>query len=205
VIDQNTALEERRKQMEQVKLRLAEYEKQNDGKRPIVQETMSGHADVVVKKMQRQMAQIQNVLAELQGQSQKENYDVRNSGESSGGPRGGSSESSSQDDDNDEKERSLGTTRTKTRKEAYVNRLKGGMSRSRRIRDQFKGYKASHIHQWFKSGLAPVAVADRVDAKLLLHLHVGADCAPTMNLQKLSGSVYWDMFSQLWQQRCFKK
>jgi hypothetical protein len=42
LIDQITALEEQRKQMEQVKLILAEYEKQNDGKRPIVQETKWG-------------------------------------------------------------------------------------------------------------------------------------------------------------------
>jgi hypothetical protein len=118
--------------------------------------------------MQRQMAQIQNVLAELQGQSQQENCEVRNSGEGSGGPRGGSSESSSEDEDNDEKERSLGTTGTKARKEALrqsTERMRHESQSARRIRDQFNGYKASDIHQWFKSGLAPVAVADRGDAK----------------------------------------
>jgi hypothetical protein len=143
--------------MEQVKLRLAEYEKQNDGKRPIVQETKSGHAGVVVKEMQRQMAQIQNVLAELQGQSQQENDEVRNIGESSAGPRGCSSESSSEDDDYDEKERSLGTTRTKARKEALrqsTERRRHESHSSRRIRYQFNGYKASDIHRRFKSGFS---------------------------------------------------
>jgi hypothetical protein len=54
--------------MEQVNLRLVHYENQSDGKRPLVQETRTGHTDVAMKEMQRQMVQIQKVLTELQGQ-----------------------------------------------------------------------------------------------------------------------------------------
>jgi hypothetical protein len=129
-----------------------------------------------MKEMQRQMAQMQKVLTELQGQPQQGNYKVCDSGESDGGSRGSSSESSSEDDDNDdEKERSLGTTKTKARKESLRQRIDGRRHESqpaRRIRDQFNGYKASDIHQWFKSGLEPVSVADLGEAKLLLPLHV---------------------------------
>jgi hypothetical protein len=41
---------------------------------------------------------------------------------------------------------------------------------ARRIRDQFNGYKASDIHQWFKSGLEPVSVANRGEAKFAVAL-----------------------------------
>jgi hypothetical protein len=154
--------------MEQVKLRLVAYEKQSDGKRPIVQKTRMGHTDVAMKEMQWQKVQIQKVLTELQGQPQQGNYKIRDSGESDGGPRGSNNESSSERDDNDEKERPLGTTKRKVRKEAFRRPTEGRRQESRsaqRSRDEFNGYKASDIHKWFKSGLEPVSATDRGDAK----------------------------------------
>jgi hypothetical protein len=131
--------------MEQVKLRLAEYAKQSDGRRPIVQETRTGHTDVAMKEMRRQMVQIQKVLTELQGQLQQGICKVRDSGESDAGPRGNGNESSSENDDNDEKERALGTTKTKIRKEVLrqpTDRRRHESRSARRIRDEFNGYKA---------------------------------------------------------------
>jgi hypothetical protein len=134
VIDKNAALEEQRKQMEQVKLRLVEYEKQSDGKRPIVKETRTGHTNVALKEMQRQTVHIQKVLTELQGQPQQGNYKIRDSGESDVGSRGSNSESSAESDDNDEKERPLGTTKRKVRKESSRQPTEGRRHESRSAR-----------------------------------------------------------------------
>jgi rubrerythrin len=105
LIDQDTALEEQRKQLQKVKSTLAEYEMQSYDKRLAVQrETRTRDTDDVVQEMQLQMTQIQKVLTELQNQSQQRNSNVCDSCESDGGSSGSSSESSSEDDVKGEKE-----------------------------------------------------------------------------------------------------
>jgi hypothetical protein len=117
LIDQDAALEKQRKQMEQVKSILAEYEMQSYDKNPLVQrETKTGDTDDVVQEMQLQMAQRQKALTELQDRSQQTDSKVRDSRESDGGSSGSSSGSSSEDDIKEKKERSHGKTKTKARK-----------------------------------------------------------------------------------------
>jgi hypothetical protein len=118
LIDQDTTLEEQRKQMEHVKSRIAEYEMQSYDKHLAVQrETKTRNTDDVVQEMQLQMTQIQKALTELQNQSQQRNSNVCDSCESDGGSSGSSSESSSEDDVKCKKEISHGTTKSKARKE----------------------------------------------------------------------------------------
>jgi hypothetical protein len=204
LIGQDAALEKQRKQMEQVKSRLAEYEMQSYDKHlPVQRETKTRDTDDVVQEMQQQMA-IQKVLTELRGRSQQTNSKVRDSRESDGGSSGSSSGPSSEDDIEEKKERSHGTTKTKARKRLYVNR-QTGMSRSMLdaleisstdTRRQISTSGSSQVWHQFRSRTVAMP-------SLLLHLHVGVDCAAITGLRKPSGSVYWDMLSQVRQQRYF--